>query len=260
MLKKIRVSAVSYLNTAPFVYGLQKCETAGIINLSLDNPAECARKLTENEVDIALTPVFAILDKPEYKIITDYCIGTNGVVRTVELFSNSNFEDIKTVYLDTHSRTSVNLVKILAKYFWKKNFEWKPLNPSSKPSDFKKEEAILAIGDKVFDYEPHFKTNIDLASEWQKFTGLPMVFAVWATRINTEPSFLETLNSALNFGIQHIDKSIAPYINERISHKEAYIYLTQNISYGLDNKKKEALALYGEYARKLKTENYIPSK
>ncbi|MDD2549548.1 MAG: menaquinone biosynthesis protein [Bacteroidales bacterium] len=254
MAKKIRVSAVSYLNTAPFVYGLQKSETASLIDLSLDNPAECARKLTENQADVALTPIFAILDKPEYKITTDYCIGSNGIVRTVELLSNGHFDDIKTVYLDTHSRTSVNLIKILAKYFWKKNFEWKTLNPNSKPSDFKEDEAILAIGDKVFGYEPHFKTNIDMANEWQKFTGLPMVFAVWATSNGADPLFIKTLNSALEFGIQHIDKSITPYINQQISHKEAYIYLTQNISYLLDRKKREALSLYWEYARKLKTE------
>ena len=257
MSKKIKVSAVSYLNTAPFVYGLQKSKTDSIIDLTLDNPAECARKLMENEVDVALTPIFALIDKPDFKIITNYCIGTNGIVRTVELLSNGNFDDIKTVYLDTHSKTSINLVKILAEYFWKKRFEWKPLNPTSKPLDFKEDEAILAIGDKVFGFEPHFKTNIDLASEWLKFTGLPMVFAVWATGINTEPSFLETLNSALKFGIQNIDKSITPYVNERISHKEAYIYLTQNISYEFDNQKKEALSLYWEYARKLRIEKNI---
>jgi chorismate dehydratase len=251
MSSKIKVAAVSYLNTAPFVYGLRHCDAANLIDLQLDYPAECARKLLYNEVDVGLIPVFSILDKPQYQIVSDYCIGANGLVRTVSLLSSGSFNEITTIYLDSHSQTSVNLIKILAKHYWKREFEWKPLPTSITPKHIKRSEAMLAIGDKVFAFEPHFSLNIDLAFEWQAFTGLPMVFAVWASRGVLNEGVSKKLNQALAFGVENIAKSIGPYTNDRISQDDAFSYLTNNISFLFDNKKREALSLFWDYARKL---------
>ena len=251
MSSKIRVTAVSYLNTAPFVYGLRHSDAANLIELQLDYPAECARKLLNNEVDVGLIPVFSIMDKPQFQIVSDYCIGANGLVRTVSLLSNSSFNEITTIYLDSHSRTSVNLIKVLSKHYWEKEFDWKPLPASISPKHIKPGEAMLAIGDKVFAFEPHFTLNVDLAYEWQAFTGFPMVFAVWASKGVLDDDLSKKLNQALAFGVENIAKSIDPYTNDRISWDDAYSYLTNNISFLFDSRKREALNLFWDYARKL---------
>jgi len=111
--KKIRLSAVSYLNTKPFIYGLFRGELAEEIELSLDIPSECARKLKAGEVDLALTPVAIIPELPQAWLVSDYCIGSTGTVKTVCLFSEKPLPEIKRILLDFHSRTSVALTRIL---------------------------------------------------------------------------------------------------------------------------------------------------
>lgn len=251
MERKLKVSAVSYLNTAPFVFGLKHSETAKSIDLKLDYPAECARKLLADEVQIGLVPIYSIINRPNFEIVSNYCIGSNGIVRTVSLLSNAPLTNISIIYLDSHSQTSINLIKVLAKNFWEKEFIWKNFDSTINVNKLQNNEALLAIGDKVFTFESMFRYNIDLATEWQKFTGLPMVFAVWASKNNVNPEFVKHLDSALAYGVSQIENSINPYLNEQISKDEAYRYLTQNISYTFDDKKKQAFNLYKRYVNSL---------
>lgn len=109
LMKKIRISAVKYANTYPFIFGLKDSGFDKKIILDTDHPAECAYKLITNRADIGLIPVAALPQLKEYHIISDYCIGSNGDVRTVMLLSNSRFEKISTIYLDYRSLTSVKL-------------------------------------------------------------------------------------------------------------------------------------------------------
>ncbi|MDP9047284.1 MAG: radical SAM protein, partial [Bacteroidota bacterium] len=118
-MKKINISAVSYTNTKPFIYGLQHTDLINAIDLSLDNPADCAQKLIDGVVDIGLIPVAAILSLNEWHIVSDYCIGAVGAVNSVFIFSNCEIHDVKTLQLDPQSRTSNNLAKVLLKNFWK---------------------------------------------------------------------------------------------------------------------------------------------
>ena len=115
-----KISVVSYLNSKPFIYGLENAKNANQFDFCLDIPAICAQKLKNKEVQIGLIPVAAILDIENPQIITDYCISANGEVNSVFVFSNQNIDEIDTVYLDPHSRSSNNLAKILLKHYWKK--------------------------------------------------------------------------------------------------------------------------------------------
>jgi len=251
MTRKISVSAVSYLNTAPFVYGLQHSGIRGQIDLSLDYPAECARKLQSGEVEVGLIPVAAIPHIPNYEIITDYCIGAEKRVRTVMLLSNHPVEEIEKIYLDYQSRTSVVLVRVLARDYWKLKPEWLPFTPSHSTSDIEPHEGVVIIGDRVFDLEHTFKYRYDLAEEWNRFTGLPFVFAAWAANKPLDRDFVFNFNKSFSIGLISLPSAIDYYDPKNISKLEAEQYLRNNISFELDSRKREAIKLFWSLAREI---------
>ncbi|BDX39032.1 chorismate dehydratase [Tenuifilaceae bacterium CYCD] len=244
MTRKIRVSAISYLNTAPFVYGLQHSDIIDNIDITFDYPSECARKLQQNESDIGIIPVAALLSLPMYEIISDYCIGAVGAVRTVALFSNSPLGKIERVYLDYQSRTSVNLAKILSKKFWKINPEWIPFTPSQDANGLEPHEGLVIIGDRVFNSEKHYTYCYDLAEEWFRFTGLPFVFAVWASVKTLEKYFVDSFNGALSLGLRNIPEAVDNFNLKYIDRSEAIKYLNSNLSFNLDDSKKKAIEMF----------------
>ena len=254
VMNKIRISAVKYANTYPFIYGLKYSGFEKRIILETDHPADCADKLIGNRVDIGLIPVAALLKLKEYHIISDYCIGSNGNVRTVMLLSNCPFDDINTIYLDYRSRTSVNLSKVLAKNFWKRNFQW--IN-TSKGFDFQNiglNEAVVLIGDQCFEYEKSFRYGTDLGGEWRRFTGLPFVFACWTANKKIDGIFIEEFNKALKSGVMNID-NVVRNIGESgaITGEVLKQYLTFNIDYNLNDEKKKGLELFLSLMKKLES-------
>ncbi|MHC1705246.1 MAG: menaquinone biosynthetic enzyme MqnA/MqnD family protein [Tenuifilaceae bacterium] len=252
MTQRIKVTAVSYLNTAPFVYGLQHTSIRDQIDLSLDYPAECARKVASGEVDLGLVPIAAIPSIPLYNIVTDYCIGTEGPVRTVVLLSNSPIETLERIYLDYQSRTSVVLVKILSQSLWKIKPEWVPFTPHHTSKDIDPYEGVVIIGDRVFELESNFKYRYDLAEEWIRLTGLPFVFAAWTANKQLDPAFLATFNSSLRYGIESIPASIDFFSQSKLSKLESEFYLQNNISYNFNQQKREALKLFWSLAQEFK--------
>src|SRR5690349_16409009 len=114
----LRISAVSYLNAKPFVYGIEQSGFLKNYSLSLDVPSLCAEKLRNGQVDIGLSPVAIIPELKEHFIIPDFCIGANGPVHTVMLYSEVPLQHIKTIQLDYQSKTSCLLVQVLAKHWW----------------------------------------------------------------------------------------------------------------------------------------------
>jgi chorismate dehydratase len=254
VMDKLRISAVKYANTYPFIFGLRDSGFEEKIILETDHPSDCAEKLITNRADIGLIPVAALLQMKEYHIISDYCIGSNGNVRTVMLLSNSPFKEIDTIYLDYRSRTSVNLSKVLAKNFWKRDFLWLS---TSKGFDFLNigmNEAVVLIGDQCFEYEKFFRYGTDLAGEWKRFTGLPFVFACWTANKKIDRKFIEEFNQALKSGVMNIDavvKSIGKAGS--ITGKILKNYLTQNIDYDLNDDKKKGLELFLSLMKKLKS-------
>jgi chorismate dehydratase len=251
-MDKIRISAVKYANTYPFIYGLTESGFDKKVVLETDHPADCAAKLIDGRVDIGLIPVASLLQLKEYHIISDYCIGANGNVKTVMLLSNCPFEKITTVFLDYRSRSSVNLTKILAKNCWKTEYRW--VN-TSKGFDFRNiglYESVVLIGDQCFEYENSFRYKIDLANEWKGFTGLPFVFACWTANKEIDNEFCVEFNKALSTGVRNIDAVVEKYGKSGIiSGNNLKDYLTINIDYDFNEDKKKALALFLEYINKL---------
>ena len=118
-MNKIKISAVAYTNTKPFIYGIERSAVLNQIDLSLDIPSDCAAKLINNQVDIGLIPVAAIPFVPNANIVADYCIGSVGAVNSVFIFSDVPVAEIKTVKLDPQSRTSNQLAQVLLTFHFK---------------------------------------------------------------------------------------------------------------------------------------------
>lgn len=251
-MDKIRISAVKYANTYPFIYGLTESGFDKKVILETDHPADCASKLIKGKADIGLIPVASLPLLKEYYIVSEYCIGANGSVRTVLLLSNCHFEEIETIYLDYRSRSSVALAKVLAKAYWDREFRW--MN-TSKGFDFRNialREAVVLIGDQCFEYEKSFKNKIDLAAEWKDFSGLPFVFACWTANRILEDNFVTELNKALSLGVNNIDKVVQKFDDTGpISGKILQKYLTENINYQFNDEKRKGLELFLTLMKKL---------
>jgi chorismate dehydratase len=249
---KVRISAVKYANTYPFMYGLTETGFDKKVILSTDHPADCAKKLISGQVDIGLIPVAALPTVKDYHIITDYCLGAYGKVRTVLLLSNCPFERIRTINLDYRSRSSVNLARILAKNSWKRDFLWKTTSELFDFCNIPENEAIVLIGDQCFQYEKYFSHKIDLAEEWYKFTGLPFAFACWTANRELDREFLDEFNEVLGMGVRNIPAVIEKYGNSgAIRGEDLRTYLTKNMDFDLNEDKRKAINLFLELMNKL---------
>jgi chorismate dehydratase len=246
MMKSLKISAVSYLNTIPFVYGILKSGYLENFRLDLDVPSVCAEKLQKGEVDVALVPVGAIPDFKNPFMISDYCIGAVGNVKTVLLLSQKPLEQIDKIHLDFDSRTSVKLVKVLAEHYWKIKPNWSDLNPGQ--SDHPRQlESLVAIGDKTFELVKEYQYVYDLAGEWYRFTGMPFVFAVWLSKKQQPAIFLDQLNEALSYGLKHKAESLQYFKQKLPSYGDCLSYLENNISFQFDERKKKGLELFLRY-------------
>jgi chorismate dehydratase len=244
-MDKIRISAVKYANTYPFIYGLTESGFDKKVVLETDHPSQCAEKLISGNADIGLIPVAVLPLLNEYYIISDYCIGANGNVKTVMLLSNCPFDEIKTIYLDYRSRSSVNLTKVLARYSWHKEYKWVNTSENFDYINIKADEAAVLIGDQCFEFEKNFEYRIDLAMAWKDYTGLPFVFACWVANKKIDEDFLKEFNQALSLGVSNIRDVVAKYGKSgTIKNSDLEKYLTEKIDYKFDKKKKEALDLF----------------
>ncbi len=228
----------------PFLYGL---EQSGLINsqitLSRDIPSACARKLLNNEVDIGLIPVAVIPQLKEKYIVSDLCIGANGAVNSVMLYSEVPLEKIEKIYLDYQSRTSVQLVQILAKEFWKINPEFVSADKSFE-NNISGTNAAVVIGDRTFELNNKFSYVFDLPEEWKKMTGLPFVFACWVANKKITDDFLQQFNAALKQGINNIDQSILHYNLQEKYPTNVSQYLKKYIQFNFGIEQKNALELF----------------
>lgn len=231
------VAAVSYLNTVPLIHGIRCAGPAWLRDaLLLCPPADCAQAFAQGKADIALLPVGALPELGFPKIITDFCISATGKVKTVSLLSNAPIADVQTIWLDSHSRTSRELVRILADEHW----HIAPQYKEGLPEVLGPNDAMLAIGDKVFDLQLRYLRKTDLALEWQAMTGLPFVFAVWVAKPTVTDQQVAELNAALEYGATHIEDAL-PDNDYRDRNR---IYLTQNIEFRLSDPKRQAMELF----------------
>ena len=242
--QKIKVSAVSYLNTLPFLYGIKNSDVASQIDLSLDIPSDCAKKLISGEVDLGLVPIAVLPVLKDYHIVSDYCIGAVGKVESVALFSDVPLNEIKTVYLDYQSKTSVNLVQVLAEKYWNISPQWLDAAEGFE-NKIKDSVAGVIIGDRTFNFTKKYK--YDLAQEWFCFTGLPFVFACWVSNKKLPNNFIQKFNQGLKIGVNNIDKVILKYNKNIVTNDVLEKYLTTNISYLLDDEKNKAINEFLNY-------------
>ncbi len=237
-MSKLRISAVSYLNSKPFIYGLYRSDMADVMDLSLDIPSVCAQKLLLGEVDLALAPVAIIPELPEAHIISDYCIGAVGQVKTVCIFSNTPITEVKRLYLDFHSRSSVALARILCEKYWHIQPEFVPTTEGFEQQVGGTTAAVI-IGDKAIGKDKQFAYTYDLAEAWMSWTGLPFVFAAWISTKPLEENLVERFNTAMQIGIDHIPELTK--IIPNIPGFDVEDYFRHHISYDLDQPKWVAL-------------------
>jgi chorismate dehydratase len=239
---KIRVGAVSYLNTKPLLYGIERSEVINHIELSKNYPSEVARQLKANEIDIGLVPVAIIPELKEYYIDADYCIGANGPVRSVSVFCDVPIEQVDTILLDYQSRTSVALTKVLLKHYWKLTPKLVQAYPGYQ-DEIKGATAGVVIGDRAFLQRKVSALEYDLAEEWKAFTGLPFVFAAWVANKELPETFIDSFNRANEWGLNHISEVVA---SNPFPHYDLETYFRHNISYRLDEAKRLGLKRFLE--------------
>jgi len=210
------------------------------MEMIFEYPAKIAAELINDSVDIGLVPVAIIPQLKESHILSDYCIGADGEVASVCLFSDVPLHEIKSVYLDYQSRTSVALLKILLKELYKISPELLPAEPGFE-SKIKNNVAGLVIGDRAFKQRKISKFSFDLSSGWKTLTGLPFVFAAWIANKKLPQSFVSEFNNAIKFGIQNLDSVVAENYYENYNIEK---YFKQNIKYDFDEEKRKGLDLF----------------
>ena len=239
----LKISAVSYLNTIPFIHGLKQSELIKTIDLQLDYPSICADKLINGTVDLALVPVAVIPKLKEAYIISDYCIGANGAVDTVCLYSDVPIEEIESIALDYQSRTSVALLRVLLKEYWQYNPELKKANVGFE-ENIKGNHAALVIGDRAFALNTKHAYIYDLSVIWKEMTGFPFVFAAWVANTKLPQDFIISFNKALEKGLSNIDKALALEGDSYPNCENPEDYLNNKISYSLDSEKQKGMELF----------------
>lgn len=240
----MKVTAVSYLNTKPFLYGMVNTGFDQEIDLQLDIPSVCAQKLKDGEVDLGLVPVAVIPELETPYVISDYCIGTVGQVKTVCIYSDCPIESITHLYLDYHSRTSVELAQLLLKKHWKHEPHYLKATEGF-IDEIGGTKAAVVIGDRCIGLDQKHPYVYDLGTAWMEYSGLPFVFAAWVSNRPLDPQFIANLNKALEVGLAHIPQLIYLLPTPDPSF-DLHTYFTKSISYNLDRDKKKALALFLE--------------
>jgi chorismate dehydratase len=239
----MRVGAVSYLNTKPLLYGIERARVRKDIELVIDYPARIAAMLLNDEIDIGLVPVAVIPLMKEFHLNGNFCIGSNGNVASVCLFSQSPIEKVEKVLLDYQSRTSIQLAKILLKEYWKINPELIDAGEDFR-DHIRGTTAGVVIGDRALEQRRHSPYIYDLAEAWKGLTGLPFVFAAWISNKSLDPVFLKEFDEANWQGILHIDDVIAenPY-----PHFNLHDYFTRHLDFRLDEPKRLGLEKFLDF-------------
>ncbi|MDP9171610.1 MAG: menaquinone biosynthesis protein [Acidobacteriota bacterium] len=249
----MRVSAVSYLNTWPLVWGFLHGPGEGLFEFQFDLPSRCADALGAGEVDVGLVPC-AELDRLGIDFLPDLGIACEGAVRSILLVSKVPFADIQTLAVDDGSRTSVALARILlaGRYSCEPEFRTRAPRIEQMLAEC---DAALIIGDPALHLEPGKLTwrTLDLGAEWMAWTGLPMVFAVWAGRREVlSDSVAKAFAASYQWGRERTGEIVERAVAERGFPAElAREYLTRHIVYELSGRHLEGLSLFRRLAREL---------
>ena len=223
------------------LYGIKRSEALKEqITLLEEYPSKIATMLVQGTIDVGLVPVAVIPLLKQWHIISDYCIGAEGPVASVCLFSDVPLEQVTEILLDYQSKTSVNLCRVLLKHYWKKKVTLKEAQPDY-INNIQGTTAGVVIGDRALLQRKKNAYVYDLAECWQAFSGLPFVFAAWIANKALPAAFTEAFNSANATGLQHIEEVVA---ETSFNEYNLHTYYRQNISYQLTEEKKKGMQLF----------------
>ena len=242
MDKRWRIGAVSYLNTRPLLLGIEQESFLNSIDLVKSYPANIAQDLLSGQIDIGLVPVAILPQLSNPHIVSNYVIGANGAVASVALFSEVPIDEIKSIYLDYQSRTSVQLLKILLSQFWKKEVEFISATEGY-IAQISGTTAGVIIGDRALENLSKYPYVYDLGLAWKQHTGLPFVFAAWVANQPIPSEFMAAFDAANSHGLANLDEVIA-LIPAQEQVYDLHKYYTENISYVYDEEMKQGLAAF----------------
>jgi len=255
----LRISAISYLNTAPLMWDFEHDQVGHHFQISYTLPSSCARALAEGTADIGIIPAAAYAQTPGLQVLPDIAIASRRAVRSILLVSQIPVELVRTVALDTSSMTSVALTKILFEKWLGGGRTFTPMEPDVEKM-LNECDAGLLIGDPALRVDRRRYHTLDLAEEWIRYTGKPFVFAFWAVRgealrevdpaLDLAGTFRESRDHGLSPGsLDQISREWAPRIG--LTEQDVRTYLTENIHYQLDAGCVEGLQLFYRYAEEI---------
>lgn len=245
---RLKIGAVSYLNTKPLVFGL--AESAPWLEVIYDLPSRLADLLAAGELDVALIPSIEFFQDPGYRIVSDACIGCRGPVLSVNLHSRVPMRAIGRLALDEGSRTSVALVRILLRERFGIEPQLEPLSIGASVDDCYA-DAVLLIGDRAIGGPGSaFVEHWDLGDEWCRWAELPFVFAMWVARDGVERTGAEqALADARDRGVAHLQEIAQREAGTLgLSHEACLSYLRDNLYFYLGPREREGLELFYRHA------------
>ncbi|MCZ2356059.1 MAG: menaquinone biosynthesis protein [Bacteroidia bacterium] len=239
----MRICAVSYLNTRPFLFGLEQIFQPGDMEIETRVPSACATAFAREEADLALVPVATLPELKYDGILPNWCIGADGQVDSVFICAQEEIHQIHTLVQDQHSRTSNLLSAVLLQNHWKNKARIIPARDGAWENP-EAGTAYVIIGDKAVQARKSFRYVYDLAAEWKAYSGLPFVFAVWVYKGLSQDQ-INRIDRAFGLGMQAL-RQVADLSGPEfgMTPEQAYHYYTQSLSYTLDSAKQEAIQRY----------------
>jgi predicted solute-binding protein len=248
--KKYRIGAVGYLNTTPLVWGMLHGLQRDQVELSLSPPAICAEQVENGVAQIGLVPV-AEIARQGLEVVPGLGISCLGAVRSILLFSRVPWRQVRTLAVDSGSRTSVQLGRVILRERFGVEPQVAALSPDLE-SMLQHADSALIIGDPALRIHAELTPYhwLDLGAEWQNLTQLPMVFAAWAGKPHLPIDELsEVTHASFEFGKARLAEiAAAEYAQRGISHELAYQYLNQYIRYEIGPRELSGLETFFELA------------
>jgi chorismate dehydratase len=258
-MSRLRISAISYLNTAPLMWDFEHSQTGSQFDIAYTLPSGCAQALEQGSADIGIIPAAAYPTIPGLQVLPGVAIASRRPVRSILLVSKVPIENARTVALDTSSITSVALAKVLFEKWLGGGRKFTSMAPNVERM-LAVHDAALVIGDPALQVDRTRYLTVDLAEEWIRYTGKPFVFAFWAVREAALQEASPSLDLAQIFqdsrdhglalaSLNQIAREWAPRLNLR--EDEVRSYLTESIHYELDPGCIEGLQLFYRYAAEI---------
>jgi chorismate dehydratase len=279
-LGKLRISVVEFLNTAPLVWGFTEGPLAGKYDLSFTVPSQCAESLRRGDADVAIIPAIEYQRMDNVLALPGMAVAAKGEIRSLLVVAKRPIERAKRIALDTSSRATAALVRMLAAGYWNISPEFVDAAPN--PSEMLQDaDAALIIGDpalriaikmdtlsgKVPSGEqccqgdpdelpvPGFEMVFvyDVAQQWREMTGKPCVLAIWAGRRDAiTPELLADFQASKEYGVLRLSEiAEAASVKLDLPIMALERYLTENVDFSLDEENLAGLALYFEKAAQL---------